>query len=411
MAKDLLYRGLEAFAPEVDEEEKKKKEKKEPVIDDGTGKTLYEQHQQPENAPVNFLTEDSETSGSYKTPDGKFGLDVLDGAEEAPLMQPSSSITTDPTSNGQVSDPYHAPAPKEYRTVDEFFKDSGLSDIPELKGYTDERRVKRAGMQQNFYNLAQALRTVAQSAASNSGKGAYIDKFEQDRTTPRIQAELARVREANDAENRRVNLMNWQNKLKNADIKSRFIMNQENQERAKERQQLSLEAQDKRYEQQNKEWDRRYGNKSDPEFLEEIQKMETKYRKELLEAQTEEESKRITDKYDKMFEYNKKLYDEGIKNPTGSDKTVKTITRDGKKENLTAIQVEDLASGYLAEISQLPMEEQFKLDPRLQKILLDNKVPTAAQNRYIVGLMFPNSEEEPETGSLIKEKKTGSLLK
>ncbi len=39
MAKDLLYRGLEAFAPEVDEEEKRKG-KKEPVIDDGTGK-LY----------------------------------------------------------------------------------------------------------------------------------------------------------------------------------------------------------------------------------------------------------------------------------------------------------------------------------------------------------------------------------
>lgn len=248
MGNDLIFRGIDALT--LDDDDKKKE------------KSLYETNQpHPENAPsidylgdgsVKDLQKDLDEGGWFGPQPGLPAIYPEGTPDEIKIDNKYGKYTAlaerrRKEANGQTDGvpettdeviPEVAPEEPKKLSYEEkyqqFLKDSGQLDNPKLKGYTDERRKKRAGQQQDFYNLAQALRSLGEGVSNRAvnGKGSAGSAtrlFEEDRHTPRIQAELQRIRDMEDSDERRVKLANWQSKINESVRKGEYIKDQEKQ--------------------------------------------------------------------------------------------------------------------------------------------------------------------------------------
>lgn len=212
--------------------------------------------------------------------------------------------------------------------VAQWWESTGISDIPELQGYKDERREKRAKYQQDMYNASKGLRSVIEGFAGD--RGAYIDKQEQDTVTPRVQQELERIRTMDDQNQRDVLLRNWTRKLREADIKGGYLQNLENQEFQSGESQKNRDAQTDAYEQRNVDWDRRYGYQKDPEYLKAVAEIEKNKQIAIAQAKTATEKQKAIDKYDAMFAYQEKLAENGFSS-TYANNQIKADNEEARK--------------------------------------------------------------------------------
>lgn len=243
MANNLIYNGLDEFAPTLEEDEK--------------GFIPSTDEQQIDN--------------------------IVEGEQEVVNQQPIAQQpeviepTVEDTNSIAYKKKNNIPL-----TQEEYYEDFGLNELPELKSYTNEAREKRAQKQQDAYNLAQSLRGVFQGIAGS--QGTYLDKFEKDTTTPRVQAELQRVRDANDSDKRRTDLANWTRSMRNAELYTGYKTREEDKKFRASESDKQIAAQDARYKQSNEEWERRYGFKADPKYIEEIEQIKAESRIKIANA-------------------------------------------------------------------------------------------------------------------------------
>jgi len=274
------------------------------------------------------------------------------------------------------------PETKKPLTYEEWLDSTGLNKTPELKGYTNERREKRAQYQQDMYNMSKALRSLFQAASGS--KGSYMSKFENDNVTPRLQNELARIREAKDADQRRIKLQNWTRNLRNAELFNSYKTGKENVQAADERQQRSIDAADNRFDKQLEYQDKKYDQQKNDRAAE----LEKKHKYD-LEA------------IDRRGENNASLYN--IRKQDAIDKPYMAIKdKDGNTVKITQAQAETAVSGYLKSLRLLyekNSDDFDKVEPYIQNIIIEARVPSNNEIKWIMRDQFGASSVD-STGNL-----------
>lgn len=256
------------------------------------------------------------------------------------------------------------PAQEPYtpKTREEWEKWIGFDKMEDLEPYTDERREARSQKQQEMYNMAQGLRTVMQ--AISGGMGSYMSPFKQDVSTPRIQAELTRIRDAADVDERRVRLQNFSKELQKMGLYSDYLTREGGYEQAEGMQDTRIEAAAEALDKsiasrkeiagmslkQSKE---QHAKQYDAKWQQELSNITQARQEALYKAQTEEQKQRENDKYDRMEQYQQFLKDNDLKSTIKTNTAATVTDKDGKEHDLTQLKINSIAFDIISWVRNL----------------------------------------------------------